>query len=253
VEKVKMILGTEGQEGAAKWLCFDIETGNAPKADIEAALEGWKPPGNIKDKAKIEERRAEAEEKIKDRGALLDSSPILCVGMINGTNGLMISGMPGSAELNGWECRQENTEKGMLMRLRHILDEKTGPETILVGHNIRGFDLPKLRNAYIRHRMALPFIFKHSMRGEQAAVQIADTMQMFKSFSMENRDNMFIGLETVCKGLGIPRPKQVISGADCPRLFEEGEFAQILTYCAVDVAATSRAFALMSGLAADLT
>lgn len=236
----------------ARWVCLDLETGDAPDVAIDAALEGWKAPANIRDPAKIAERRDEAALKIREKAALLDSSPILCVAISTDEGrSAVISGMPGCAEVQGWRCHLEGTERGLLLRLRAILDAQTGPETVLVGHNLRNFDLPKLRNAYLRHRLQLPAILRVADE-PGAGTRTADTMHLFKAFSMQHRDEMFIRLDVVCAALGIPRPKQVISGADCPRLFQAGEYAAILTYCAVDVAATSRAYQLMTSQAPDL-
>jgi predicted PolB exonuclease-like 3'-5' exonuclease len=63
---------------------------------------------------------------------------------------------------------------------------------------------------------------------------------------MEHRDAQFIGLETVCRSLGIPRPKEVVDGSMVPQLVREGRAAEVCTYCAVDVAATAEAFRLMT-------
>jgi hypothetical protein len=281
----------------AAWLVFDLETGDAPEEAVTAALEAWKPgpaaktaeeinaeadhaattwtpPSNIKDPAKIEERRnsalekietdrvaalvkieerrAEATARIREKAALLDASPILCVALKTDRLNIVLNGMnsdpPAIEGCDVWPCQNE---RGLLLALRVLLDENTTPQTVIVGHNVRNFDLPKLRQAFIRHGLKLPEILKPRLRDEERA-EVVDTAFLFKSFSMEHRDDFCSSLDTVAATLGIPRPKGVISGADVPRLHRAGEYAAILTYCAVDCACTARAYQLMTSTAPDL-
>jgi hypothetical protein len=108
-----------------------------------------------------------------------------------------------------------------------------------------------LRNAYIRHGLKLPEILKPRLRDEMTA-ETVDTMSLFKAFSMEHRDDFMISLDAVAVGLGIERPKQIIDGAQVPKLHREGRYESILIYCAIDTATTARAWQLMSGNAPDL-
>ena len=235
----------------ARWLVLDIETGDAPDDAIATAVENWKPPANIKDTTKIEARRAEAAQKRAKRAALLDASPILCVAVKSNHWAGVFSGI-GGAEIKGCNVLASNSEADMLKALRVFLDRDTAPETVVVGHNIRAFDLAKLRNAYLRHRLKLPAILTpRILDGEQVAA-VVDTALLFKAFSMEHRDDFCQSLDVVATSLGIPRPKGIISGADVPRLHKAGEHAAILTYCAVDTECTARAFLLMTGPAEDL-
>lgn len=230
------------------WICIDIETGNADDDAVQKALAAWKPPTNIRDESKITERRREAETRIRERSALLDQSPLLCVALKTASTSILFNGMDASApEIPGFTVLPCGDERGMLLVLRDWLDQNTDSKTIVAGHNIRGFDLPKLRQAYIRHRLRLPAI----LRPREDAV-IVDTMSLFKAFSMEHRDEYMIALDIVAASLGVERPKQIISGKDVPVLFEAGKYAEVLTYCAVDAVATTRAFLLMTGEAADL-
>src|SRR5579872_1949576 len=60
-------------------VCLDIETGHADEKYIKAEIERWEPPSNYKDPDKIEAKRKEDAEKIRERSALLDGSPIVCI------------------------------------------------------------------------------------------------------------------------------------------------------------------------------
>lgn len=237
---------------AAVWLVLDIETGDAPAEAVAAALEAWKAPSNVKDVAKIEARKQEAAAKLADRAALLDASPILCVALQSDRARLVLNGMDHSApSIDGWPVVPCGDERGLLLALRVWLDANTGPETVIVGHNVRSFDLPKLRHAYVRHGLKLPAILKPRLKDEDRT-EVVDTAALFKAFSMEHRDDFCPSLDVVAASFGIPRPKQHMSGADCPRLFREGQIATVLTYCCIDTTTTCRAYQLMISIAADL-
>lgn len=234
----------------ADYAVLDLETGDAPPAEVDSAISAWKPPKHWKPET-VEVKRAERAETLNGKAALLDASPILCVALKTERMAVVLNGMEvSSPEIPGWLCLPCGDEKGLLVALRSVLEGVANPDTILVGHNLLGFDLPKLRNAYLRHRLFLPAVLRPlDGAGRQP---VFDSMREIRAFSMENSEERFISLETVARVLGIPQPKQVISGAEVPRLHREGEYAAILAYCALDVATTERAFLLMTGEAADL-
>jgi len=235
------------------WLCLDLETCDAPQDAIESAIKAWKPPGNVKDPDKIETRRQEAAERIREKAALLDASPIICIAIITDQESRMVlNGMDAQHHpIDGWNVIPCGDEAGLLQILRDWLNTMTGPDTTIVGHNHRGFDIPKVRQAYIRHELKLPEILRPRM-DDDLKVRTVDTMRLVQSFSMENRDERYISLDTVATVLSIHRPKQVISGADVPGLYRQRQYQAICTYCAIDCTTTARAYMLMSGQAPDL-
>lgn len=234
------------------WVVIDLETGDAPEAAITAALDAWKAPSNWKPET-VTAKRAEAAERIRERSALLDASPILCLAINTETEELVINGMDQTApDIRGWNVWPRVNERGLLLALRSWLDQHTGPETVIVGHNIRGFDLPKLRHAYLRHRLKLPALLAPRINDSNPAPMTVDTAALFKAYSMEHRDDFCPSLDAVAASLGITRPKGVINGSDVPALHRDGKTAEILTYCAIDCATTARAYRLMSGQAEDL-
>lgn len=235
----------------AAFVVLDLETGNAPEEAIAAAIAAWKAPSNWKPDT-VAAKRREVAEKIIDKAALLDASPILCVALKTDRDQVIMNGMSDDEpNIEGWTVLGCHDERGLLHSLRGWLDHGTSAETIIVGHNARAFDLPKLRHAYVRHSMRLPELLKPRLRDDDKA-ELVDTASLFKAFSMEHRDDFCPSLDTVAASFGIQRPKQHMSGADCPRLFREGQFQTVLTYCAVDVATTTRAYQLMTGSAPDL-
>lgn len=230
----------------ARYAVLDLETGYAPQSAIDAALDGWKPPKTWKDET-FAAKRGEMREKAEEKSALLDAAPIICLALKTDRMAVILNGMDAAGyEIPGWLCLPCIDEKGLLMALRTILDSGAGPDTVIAGHNVLNFDLPKIRNAYLRSRLRLPLALRDQCQ------PVVDTMRQIRYFSMENADERYVSLDTVARVLGIPQPKQVITGADCPRLHKEGRIAEICTYCCLDVATTERAYLLMTGQAADL-
>lgn len=230
----------------ARYAVLDLETGYAHQSAIDAALDGWKPPRTWKEEtvsSKREEMRAKAEEK----SALLDAAPIICIALKTDRMAVILNGMDDTSyEIPGWMCLPCSDERGLLVALRMIIDCSASPDTVITGHHIAGFDLPKLRVSYVRQRLALPAALANCNQ------PVLDTMRQINYFSAECSGERFVSLDTVARVLGIPQPKQVITGADCPRLHRDGRIAEILTYCCLDVATTERAYLLMTGQAADL-
>ncbi|MCB0287564.1 MAG: ribonuclease H-like domain-containing protein [Calditrichaeota bacterium] len=242
-------LNGNGTTTAPNWICIDIETADAPQGIIEKRVSDFENnftgKGNTKDKAKIEAQRQEGIERIRNKASLLDSSPIICIVAKTPQHAIVFNGMDANTyDIPGWLCVPAEDEKNMLSGFRGWLEMVATPETVFVGHNIRGFDLPKIRHAFIRNSLNLPECLTP---GVGISAETADTMHLFKAFSMENRDNLFVSLDTVAKTLGIPTSKMGISGADVPVLHKAGKFKEILTYCALDCAVTARAFELMTG------
>lgn len=226
----------------AQYIVLDIETGDAPEDAIKAAVANWKAPSNWKPET-VEKNRAEAAEKIRDKAALLDSSPITCIGCRTNTEAAMFVGIKCEPfEIDGWRVIPAPNEEMMLLSFTVWLERVADEKTVLAGHNVRGFDLPKLRGAFIRNRVALPDCLRPRDGQSQP---VTDTMHLFRHFSMEHRDNPFVSLDAVALAFGVPRPKEVISGAEAPKLAREGRIAELCTYCAVDVDTTAEIYRLM--------
>ena len=238
-------------EFTANYLVIDIETCDAPIEEIEKQLDNWEPPANYKDPDKIESKRREAMDKIMERGALLDASPIICIAVKTDKRQIVFSAMGESEPILGWELYLHSNEADMLTDFRSLLNRITDISTTVVGHNVRGFDLPKLRNAYIRHRLQLPTLLSVAQRVEDSS-QVVDTAQLFKAFSMQHRNDFCPSLSDMADSLGLVQPKTIISGADVPVMHRDGNFQEILTYCAIDTTVTEQAYLLMTGQSVEL-
>lgn len=227
----------------AHHIVIDIETIDAGEDAILATQEAWQAPSNWKPETAAA-KRAEMVERLRDKAALLDASPIVCIGARSDREAVMFSGGGGAdTRIDGWHVIGTDNERDMLQAFSVWLGTCADLSTTWVGHNVRGFDLPKIRNAFVRHRLALP----ESLRPREGAGNpVADTMHLFRHFSMEHRDDRFVGLDTVAAAFGVPKPKAVVSGAEVPRLYREGRIAEILTYNAIDIDTTAEIYRLMT-------
>jgi len=121
-------------------------------------------------------------------------------------------------------------------------DEIAGPDTLWVGHNIEGFDLPVLLGAFLRHDIEPPAHFPRFSHGRWFG-SIYDTMCHYPN----NRAG-FVSLDTACRALGMPAAKshlwqgEPMSGKRVAAAYEAGACELIIEYCAVDVAAEARVF-----------
>jgi Predicted 3'-5' exonuclease related to the exonuclease domain of PolB len=229
-----------------RWMVIDLETKGAAEADIELAVTSYKVPANIKDPAKREARREKAAAKLYQDSALLNASPLLCVAAKTENQAVLFNGMDSvSHEVKGWGVLPCQNEKMLLTTFKAWADWFLVEATLLVGHRLTEWDLPKLRRAYVRHQLPLPNILVPRPGENQPVV---DTGRLFlKYFSVEHRDKIMISLNDVAHGLGIVSPKQIVDGSKVPALYEQGHYAEILTYCAIDTLVTERAWQLMTG------
>jgi hypothetical protein len=235
----------------SEYVVIDIETGNAPEAAIRRAMEAWEPPANIRDEAKIDARRAEAEARIREKSALLDAAPILCAAAKTQAQAVLFNGMDATDhQLDGvllFSCRDE---RNMLLALRTWLDTLSTADTILVGHNLFGFDLPRLRGRFAWYKLRLPECLQPRMSDIERQ-PASDTMKLYQSFSIEHRDG-YASVEEMATGLGIPHHKGIANGSMIPAMHAAGEYRTILSYCVLDCLTTEACWLRMTSEAPDL-
>ena len=231
----------------ARHLALDIETGNASEDVVKGAIRRWKAPSNLKDPVKIEGRRKEAEAKIREKSALLDGAPIICIAARTDRTAVVFSGLGRRKfKVDGNTVVSAGNERGMLLAFQEWLDKVTGPETILVGFNLRAFDLPKLRARYLAHGLRLPQVLSPRLLDDERQPCI-DVMHLFlRYFSAERNRDLMVGLGEVVERLGLPQFKNQINGSMVPKLAKAGKLKNVFTYCAVDTLATLTAFSMMT-------
>jgi hypothetical protein len=106
------------------------------------------------------------------------------------------------------------------------------------GHNIKEFDLPYISRRMIINGMGLPdCLLLHGKKPWE--VPHVDTMELW---SFGDRKN-YTKLSLLAEVLGIPTPKDDISGEDVSRVYwHEHDLQRIATYCQKDVETTARVF-----------
>ena len=131
-------------------------------------------------------------------------------------------------------------EKLLLNRFCTALSNfsKRIPKLIFCGHNIKEFDLPYISRRMVINGMQLPDCLR--LQGRKPwEIPHVDTMELW---SFGDRKN-YTSLALLAEVLGIPTPKDDISGAEVGRVYwEEDNLARIATYCEKDVVTTARVF-----------
>ena len=234
-------------------VCIDIETGHAPKKAIEREIEDWTPPKNLVDEEKIKKAREDFISKVTEKSALLDASPILCISARTEKGGMLFNGMDSkSYKVNHSQVVSCGNERMMLEAFRMWLDNVTTDQTIIIGFNIYGFDLPRMRAAFMRHKLRLPRIMAPRLLSDERQPTV-DVMKTFlRGFTAEYSNEKDISLNEVAFRLSLPQYKDQIDGSKIPDLARAGKVREILTYCAVDTMATLRAHQLMTSTAPDM-
>lgn len=236
-----------------KHFCFDIETGNASVEDIATKAQETKLPAKAKTEEEIKNAKIEAYQKAMDKSALLDRAPVMCLAAATDAGNVVWSCIPDPCPVKTMpnmnaEIRNFKTEKEMLIDLREWLAERTSPMTELIGFNSRGFDLPKMRNAYIRHKLQLPAIF---VPGTNPHFDVMKEYIWY--YTTEFSREQFVKLKAVQSRFGLPQYKEFISGADAPRLAAEGKSKLVIPYCYMDTMTTYLAYKFMTGQIEDTT
>lgn len=241
-----------------KVVCLDIETGRSAEAEIERRIAEWQPPANCRKEETIEARRQDFAKTAREQSALWDSAPILAVAMATaqGVVGFecMTGGQAEPKDRHGNTIIRAGDERGMLVAMREFLagwfDAETG--AVVVGHNLRGFDLPKLRLAYLRHRLALPQVLcvVHD-DDDELPVRIADVMTLFaRHFSLDNRPDAgkvpFVSFSRVMQYLGLPEYPAGFEGANVPDWHEQGRYDLVMDKAVVDARDEYRAYMLLA-------
>ena len=237
----------------ARLLCLDIETGHADSKSIEEEISRWTPSGNAKDETKIQAAKERFSEKTREKSALLDSSPIACISIRTDKVGVVFNGMDKKQyPMAHSQVVSSGNEKKMMIDFREWLDSSTDNKTVLIGFNIYAFDLPRIRAAFMRHRLKLPQALMPRMLDDERQ-PIIDVMKMFlKGFTADMAGDFYISLGEVERRLGLPAYKDKISGAEIPDLIAKGEIKKVLTYCAVDTMSTLQAYMLMSSSSPEM-
>lgn len=192
------------------------------------------------DKTRWEQERngSTAEELWGERGGILaEFGKIVCIGV-------------GSLHKDGseWKLRVSSfhgdNEYDLLTRFCDMLGKHYNTDDHwLCGHNGKEFDFPWIARRCIVNRVPLPHLL--DIAGLKPwEVGHLDTMNLW---SFGDRKN-FTSLALLTHILGIPTPKDDISGADVARVYyEDKDLERITAYCKKDVVATAQLFLRLTG------
>lgn len=125
-----------------------------------------------------------------------------------------------------------DSEREILQSLASYLT----PSTKLVGHNIKGFDIPFLAKRYMYHGMRVPDALRTAGK-KPWEIQHLDTMEM-----MRFAGDCPMSLRSACFLFGLGDPKAACSGAEVLDLFKRKEFEKIGRYVESDVKFTAQLF-----------
>lgn len=128
-------------------------------------------------------------------------------------------------------------EKQLLQDFRNLLDEHFNrPQHLLCAHNGKEFDFPYIARRMLIHSIELPN--KLDLFGKKPwEVPHLDTLELWKFGDYKH----YTSLKLLCHVLGIPSPKEDISGDEvCRVYYEEGDLDRIIRYCERDVVAIAQ-------------
>ncbi len=222
-----------------EYVVLDIETTAGEPIEAEVwARRCWNPSRTWK-AVTIGERYLEVVAKKEEQLALLDSAPIISVALKTpaectvvhrlDVTGIQLPGVSFEA------CPDERTVLEKVAQFLACCDDLT----VLVGHNILGFDLPKLRRRMLACGVRLP---RCLVSRDQP---VFDTMREWRLFTVDDR--AFVGLDEVLECCGLNNHKELLSGAQVPELFAAGRHAEIAAYAAADVLVEWNVFLIMTG------
>jgi hypothetical protein len=206
-------------ESPCPFYVMDVETMNPP-AEVMGRLEEeflaeWEPGGNLKDPEKIESKRRAEIQKFRERAALLDAAPVVMVGLMFEEQTFLLHGLK-TAKAKWFGNRKNNVtlegfrgEKALMEAVSLVLNEKTSPGWMGVGHNCYGFDLRRIRLACVRNGLKLPEALRVVLNEEEDRRRFLDTMQHFCKYFGRNGEIMIsqdkmlgrLGIESLLKAL----------------------------------------------------
>jgi hypothetical protein len=227
-------------------LVLDIETANGrPEAAEREMRMAWSPDPRWKSETIGDRWKAALETKL-ERLALLDEAPVAVVAMKSDAGLALYHTLYGHPErvFEGAATFGFADQRAMLVQLRALLDESIGEGTVVVGHNLLGFDLRKLRWAYVRAGLRMPVCLADHGQA------VYDTMVEYGRRFSTARDS-FVALQDLLEVFGVESHKGDMTGALVPGLIEQGQHDLVLRYAVLEVLAEEALYLRMTGQAED--
>jgi hypothetical protein len=136
-----------------------------------------------------------------------------------------------------------------LVKILKKFDDAFKGKMMLCGHNIKEFDVPYICRRLLMHGMIdeFPEFFSKMQTAKPWEMQnyILDTMDTWRFGDYKN----YISLKLLAFALGIPSPKEDISGKDVAKVYyEEDGLERIRKYCQRDVATLAQIVLRLKGM-----
>jgi len=107
----------------------------------------------------------------------------------------------------------------------------------LCAHNGKEFDFPYLTRRFVVHDLEIPEAFDNWGKKPWETEHLLDTMHLWRFGDFKG----YTSLKLLCATLGIPTPKDDISGKDVWTVYwNDKDLERIVKYCEKDVVAIAR-------------
>jgi len=124
---------------------------------------------------------------------------------------------------------KDDDEKVLLEEFMASVDKFANNKTVLCGHNVLDFDIPFVAKRAIINRVPLHLLFD-TAHLKPWETSVLDTAILWKATGWKKQSFL-----SVLSALGLPSPKDDISGKDVGRVYWTEGVDRIATYCEKDV------------------
>lgn len=132
-------------------------------------------------------------------------------------------------------------ERQLLQDFSSALCKTVNKDSLLCGHVIKGFDIPFIMKRLLVNRLELPPILDIAgLKPWESSIICTAELWKGTAFKMSS-------LISITSALGLPSPKDDISGAQVGEAFYRGEIDRIARYCENDVAAVINIVRILRG------
>jgi hypothetical protein len=144
----------------------------------------------------------------------------------------------------GMDVKSKTPEWALLKLIADRMNRGDWKKVMLIGHNIKNFDIPYLVTRMIVNGITVPEVFKFGKVKPWELTWIRDTMDMYRQ---NNRYSVQVSnLAALCLVLGVKSPKNDLKGSEVGDLYwgdENGDAVEKITdYCEEDVLATGQVY-----------
>lgn len=179
---------------------------------------------------------AEKHDKPDDEAALYPEFARISV-----AGGILLDQDGNELRARGFAAPNPEDEAGLLEELGPRLDT----DITIIGHNIKGFDIPFMAKRYLANRMPVPRALRVAGKKPWEIYHV-DTMELLKFGGWNS-----ISLESACLLLGVPSPKLHMSGPKVAQALKEGRINEVVQYCLEgDCRATLEIYRILNQLGA---